>query len=537
MRIPKSSAGGRRRGALLAIALLIMVISGLFVASWVGLLGTRSQQVSLLEDACARRVGLLNSKMISRQLMLQNAFVVGANASANTSDVLQSQWGGYDVGGGWSGLNVFATTDSSTSMTTVFPYNFAAFRPVPSYLVTEVVARPSGLDGTIDPFRHYSFMKGVNPMIAGDIFTSYRKPDQATAELDIHATTAGHHAIWTVEGRVVVRDVDSLFTASTPSPLKIPIRCTSLFLQDANNTRAVHGVDRNGTNVPASNMPSVPSTAGKVMVTRSGGPQADYFGNYLNVIQNDDNPDNSLWHFMDRETAAGRTGYVTVDSAAEIGDATTPIQVIQHRSGTNPPVYPPFGYPGVYPDPYPVLYVRLGHADQTHLRVLYPFQDIIFEGQSTAASYDAAGYAPPIIVTVISDGISGAFVPRIRFINENNRRFILALKDTNASPVDLYWNGVSNVAGGATSYDWRMMMVNEYRGVFFNMPDIATRIVQWTGGVMTNWTCKRRSAGGANAARLKFVRDKVPDPVGALGASFSSLLPRDLCLESYFLAE
>ncbi|MCB1210278.1 MAG: hypothetical protein KDK97_13170 [Verrucomicrobiales bacterium] len=425
-------------------------------------------------------------------------------------------------------------------MTTVFPYSFAAFRPTPSYLVTEVVDRPASLDGTLDPFRHYSFMKGVNPMLAGDLFTVYRKPDVATGELDVYTTNAGHHAIWKVEGRVVIRDVDSLFTPSTASPLKLPIRCASLYLQDANSARAVYGVDRNGASIAASNMASVPSTGGKsIVATPGGGSREDYFSSYLDVVKNDDNPDNSLWHFMNRESNAGRTGYVTLGAPTEQGNATSPFQVVQHRSSSNPPPleYQPQGYPAGYPDPYPVLYVRLSHPDLTHLRVVYPFMDIVFEGQTTVGAFDAAGYEPPIIVTVGGNSISGPFVPSIRFVGDNNRRFVLGLKDSNAAKVDLYWNGNPEVVGAARFFDWRMMLVNEYRSVFFNMPTVPNQSIKITGGVMTNWTCKRRSAGGANALRLQFLRDENPDPAGALGASFRSLLPRDLWLESYFLAE
>lgn len=539
MRVSRINLQTHQRGTLLAVALLIMVISGLFVASWVGLLGTRAQHVSLLEDACARRVGLLNSKMISRQLMLQNAFVPGATVSANTQDLLESQWGGYDVGNGWTGLNVMGTTESDTSMATVYPYSFAAFRPTPSYLVTEVLDRPAGLDGTIDPFRHYSFMKGVNPMLAGDLFTVYRKPDVATSEIDVHSNNTAHHANWRVEGRVVIRDVDSLFAPSTPNPLKLPIRCTSLYLQDANRARAVYGVDRNGTSAAASNMASVPSTSGKsVVATPGGGNHDDYFSSYLNVVKNDDNPDNSLWHFMNRESNAGRTGFTTIDTTAETGDATSPFQVIRHIETVNPPLYPQEDYPGGgYPPVYPVLYVRLSHAGLTHLRILASFQDIVFEGQTTAGDFASAGLAPPIMVTVVTDGLAGISVPRIKFVGDNNRRFVLGLRDSNGADANLYWVGNPEVVGAVRVFDWRMMLVNEYRTVFFQNPIAANQSIKITGGVMTNWTCKRSTRGGSNALRLQFLRDETPDPAGALGASFRSLLPRDLWLESYFLAE
>jgi hypothetical protein len=71
----------------------------------------------------------------------------------------------------------------------------------------------------------------------------------------------------------------------------------------------------------------------------------------------------------------------------------------------------------------------------------------------------------------------------------------------------------------------------------FNLPSQMTRTVRWIGGVMTNWTIKRRAAGGNNPSRLLFTSDSDPAVPAAtnVGPAFASFLPRDAWLETYFL--
>jgi cytochrome c1 len=79
--------------------------------------------------------------------------------------------------------------------------------------------------------------------------------------------------------------------------------------------------------------------------------------------------------------------------------------------------------------------------------------------------------------------------------------------------------------------------VNEYQTIMFNMPTMLTQSVRWIGGVMTNWTVKRRAAGGTNPSRLLFTSDSDPAVHAATnnGPAFATFLPRDAWLESYFL--
>jgi hypothetical protein len=133
-------------------------------------------------------------------------------------------------------------------------------------------------------------------------------------------------------------------------------------------------------------------------------------------------------------------------------------------------------------------------------------------------------------------------VQDLRFQGANNRRWVLGLKSDRPRPMDCYWEEPYslelNEAGVmASTANWRCIMINEFHEVFVNV--YANMEVKWVGGVMTNWTFKRRR-GSADVARnervegLRFLFEGDPDPVGASGAQFTTLLPRDAWLETYF---
>ncbi|MBL9179770.1 MAG: hypothetical protein JNM65_17035, partial [Verrucomicrobiaceae bacterium] len=107
-------------------------------------------------------------------------------------------------------------------------------------------------------------------------------------------------------------------------------------------------------------------------------------------------------------------------------------------------------------------------------------------------------------------------------------------QDDNGRPVEFSW--VNNPVSG-TDFRWRCVLVNEYQSIMFNMPTALTQGIRWIGGVMTNWTLKRRAPGGTNPGRLTFTSDSDPAVPAAAntGPAFATFLPRDAWLESYFL--
>ncbi len=520
----------------MAAALMLMIVSGIFISSWVTLMSTRASQVSYLEDVTRRRIGVESSRLLGWQCVTDQAFALNGTMAAAQDTILGGDIGGFNTVNGWSNLNVYTSSTTAGGMSTVFPFNHTGLRPGASYLTVEQLARPSsGAAGNIDDYNAWQFLKTMPPVLAGDVFCIYRKPDGIGTELDIYRNAggggAGHNAYWTVEGRTVVRHPPSFFVSSTPSPLQLPFRTKSLYLQSHTAAEppsipyAVYGTDMNGNPLMPSNMPVVPSTTGPI----GGSGDRRHLG-YLKVVRNDDNPDNSLWHFQDREATAGRTATVTIDVAGVFNSSTEAYWIAEQKN----PTYTPPGWPSGYDDKLKVLFIKLDSAYLKNMRIYGVVDQIIFVGQSNAAAFNNAASLKPVIITIMPSGSKGRWVRDIRFERENNRRHVLAFQDDNGRPVEFSW--VNNPISG-TEYRWRSVLVNEYQSIMFNMPSSLTQSVRWIGGVMTNWTVKRRAAGGINPSRLRFTSDSDPAVPAATnsGPAFATFLPRDAWLESYFL--
>jgi hypothetical protein len=525
-----------RRGALMAAALMLMIVSGIFLSAWITLMSTRASQVSYLEIVSKRHIGVENSRLLAWQGVASKAFDPYNTMAASQNTILGTDIGGYSTGNGWTDLNVYTSAMTAGDMTTVFPYNLTGLHPGATYLSTEQLTRPAeAAAGNIDDYNAWQFLKTMPPVINGDVFCVYRKPDGVTTELDVYANagagSAGHNAIWTVQGRTVLHDPKSLFVSTTPSPLQLPFLTKSLYIQSHSTVEPpsilfpVYGTDLNGKALVPSNMPVVPSTMGPLDPSGTSN-----FQGYLNVIRNDTNPDNSLWHFQDREAAAGRTPTITIDVEKVFNSATEAYWIAEQAT----PTYLPPGWPSGYDTKLKVLFIKMDSAYLKNMRIYGVVDQIVFVGQSNAAAFDAAAYLKPVIITIMPNGSLGRWVRDIRFERENNRRHVLAFKDDNGRDVELSW---VNAPIGGTEFRWRSVLVNEYQTIMFNMPTTLTQSVRWIGGVMTNWTVKRRAAGGTNPSRLLFTSDSDPAvPAGINGGpAFATFLPRDAWLESYFL--
>ncbi|HYF37356.1 MAG TPA: hypothetical protein VD994_18795, partial [Prosthecobacter sp.] len=366
---PRSTRPGTR-GSLMAAALLLMLLSGLFIGAWVTLMSGRAVQVSYLEKAVQRRIALENSRQLTLQCTFDKAFAPNNDLNSNQTGVFVGGAGGISTDNGWTGLNVYSSTDTPDTMTTVFPYNYTGLHPVAAYLTQEKFTRPGSLSD-IDSFNAYLFLKTYNPVLGGDLFTIYRRPDTAPGELDVYAETAAHHGLWTVEGRTVIKSPDSLFARTTQRSLQLPFRTRSLYIQvhDIYNSRSLLGTDLDGQRLLPSNMPAAPTTTGPVSATAS-----EQFDAYLNVVRNEQNPDNSLWHFMTREQAAGRSSYATINVFSTSATTTGPYWMEEQTT----PTYPPPGWPSGYPPRLRVLIVKLNHADLSHMRIHGVVDQIIF---------------------------------------------------------------------------------------------------------------------------------------------------------------
>ncbi|MES2594663.1 MAG: hypothetical protein V4662_04985 [Verrucomicrobiota bacterium] len=529
MHIPPQKPRRSQLGALMVAALLLMLVTGMFMTSWVSLIGARGVQISHMETAVQRRLSLESSRQFAWQTALEKTFDPGVSLSASTNGLLGAAYGGVGSHDGWTALNIYTSTRTPGAMTTVFPYNYTGMRPMSAYLSTEQLKRPTTLSG-VDDFNSYLFLKTYPPVLAGDLFVAYRKPFLAGTQIDINTATADHHAYWHVDGRTVIRDPDSHFSLTTPSPMQLPFTTRSLYIQshDTYNAHSIYGSANGPGNsvvkLLPSNLPAVPSTTGPVSST----PAVDRFQGYLNVVNNPDNPDNSLYHFMDRERTAGRSDYRTVDVFVVGASGTGEYWMEEQKDPTYKPPMWPSGYPA---SGLRVLCIKLDSPSLTNMRIHGVVHQVVFKGQSSAAAFDAAGALAPRMFTFLPMGDGGPSVRDIRFEGDNNRRIVIGAKHWNAAPLDITWVG-SPVTG---DFRWRTVFINEYQTVILNMPASVTQNVRWLGGVMTNWTFKRRAAGGNNRSRLTFAADGSLSTLAAASPSFASVIPRDAWLESYFL--
>lgn len=552
-----------QRGALMAAALMMMVVVGIMLSGWVAIMATRAQQVTYMEDAVKRRQSLANSKVLSRQLLLERGFAANSTVAAGWNNLLQDGegklWGGLQVTAGWSG-NAFETAEDSASATMSYPFNPAGLTGGEAYLARRFNRGSGAMGDQMDEITSYQFLKMACPPLRGDLFTVYQRPPKATDILDVHINTTdpsgGHFAGWVVNGRMVIKDLPSLFSDSTPNPLVIPAQVKSLYIPEEQDNFGVVGTNHLGQRIPASNLAGVPMTVGSLPPLTGG-----LWDNQLNVVRNEANPANSIWHFMEREQSAGRQGFVTVDSVNySYGGVDPPLWIEKQVNPPNPadPLAPPTAddevegltyappeWPKGYPRVWRVLFVKLDHPDLPHVRILGGVDQVVFLGQPPlSGEFATAGLMSPVMVAIEAMS-SGPGVLDIRFKDVNNRRWVLGIKSEIGHNMELFWEGnpilETPVGGGAAIavHDWRLIMVNEFRTIYANI--YPNRNVRITGGLMTNWIFKRRrSTSGSGNARnvaigaLSFAQDLNPEPDGAAGPKFSSLLPRDAWLETYF---
>ncbi|TDU64333.1 hypothetical protein EI77_04221 [Prosthecobacter fusiformis] len=518
----------RQRGALMGVVLLMMLCTGLFLASWVTMMSTRAIQVSWLESAVQRRLSLENSRLLAWQTAMDHGFDPETDLKGQSSLLLDGAGGGLDTVSGWKDLATYSVLSTST----VTPYNQTGLRPGGSFFIPEKFVRPN-ISGEVnlDPFTSHLFLKSQCPALSGDLLVVYRKPERYVSNdiLDIYRNTAPYR----VEGRVVLRHPPSLF-ARTTSTVSLPMQARSLYIQshDAAGRYPVTGTSLDGAKLLPSNLPVVPSSSGPQSTT-----ETKLFDGYLNVTKNDSNPQNSLWHLMDADTTVPADKKAPQDVFIADMATTEPWYFKKYRSGENPLVLPP-DYPRGYDvDNFKVLYVNLADPDLKYLRVVNTgvnpaMNQIIFVGQTSVNSFEAAGKLPPVTVTIINEGSD--YCVNLGFLHENNRRVILAVKDAlkesqKGRALNFTWSG-DPLQG--RELRWRMTFVNEGHDVLLLLHDKNSAYdIRWIGGVMTDWSFRRAVNTGVRTERLLFQTDTTTD------ATHQAMLPRDAWLESYFLPD
>ena len=97
----------------MAAALMLMIVGGLFVSSWVTLMSTRAMQVSFLEEVCKRRIGVESSRLLGWQLITDRGFERNGSKSANEILSLGDGLGSLSTADGWNNLNIYTSTSTA----------------------------------------------------------------------------------------------------------------------------------------------------------------------------------------------------------------------------------------------------------------------------------------------------------------------------------------------------------------------------------------------------------------------------------------
>ncbi len=552
MKFPRHTIKARARGSVLVVAMVMTMLGGLFIAGWMGLAAMRAAYASNAEYAARRRVMLENSKVYAMQIARQNA-MSGDNSLASRASVLSDGtmgWGGIDTSIGWN-LKLFSLPTSvpaevtypyASYYTTIPPYNSQGLRPGASFLSTQILQRPSyfaaasqatvsadsasRFNATMNDFNAYLFLKAMNPCLAGDGLVVYHRPDSESGEIELASNLY-------IDGRLVVREPACFFNntnVNLGAKVRLNARCKSLYVQKFDERNRITGTDITGLEIAPSNMPAVPSTYGSFPAPTSGPlTTSELYRGELNVIQNNSNPTNSLWHIQQREATAGRSPLQTISNGTVFGTTTDPVYI---RDELNP-AYPPPGWPNGYPHVWKVLYVNLDHASLPNLRVYPVVHSIVFVGQKTKTAYDNAASMTPRSVLLLPPASGDPMLLKTFFAYENNRPFILGAKG-DRDPLELSWKFGQTIPAVSTplTVDWKLVFFNEYRQVTVFVPSVGgVDSVSIVGGFLTNWSIKRNDSG--DAARFKIAPQWLTDG-DANGYNFAALLPRDAWVESFF---
>lgn len=536
------------QGSVLVVAMVMTMLGGLFIAGWMGLAGMRAAYASNAEYSARRRVMLENSKVYATQIARQNAMSGDSTLTTVSSQLIDgsSIWGGIDTHDGWSDLKLYSlpkevTYPYDTNYTTIHPFNAQGLRPGASFLSSQKLHRPPTLEAprtalissdytrrfeaNMNDFDAYLFLKAMCPCLAGDGLVVYHKPDAEAGEIELASNLY-------IDGRLVVREPACFFNNSNVNlgaKVRLGTYCKSLYVQQLDERNRLTGTDTSGLEIAASNMPAVPSTYGPYPPPTSGPlTTSQLYRGELNVIQNNSNTTNSLWHMQQREVDAARSPLQTISVGTVFGATTDPVYI---RDETNPP-YPPPGWPSGYPYLWKVLYINLDHVNLPNLRVYGVVSQIVFLGQSSRPAYDSAASMTPRSVIVLPDSL-GRTVQDFAFDRENNRPLIVAAKGNRRERLDMFWTGhtIPSVTTPLTT-DWKLIFINEYRQVTVYPPNVGgVDSVSIVGGFLTNWSIKR--IDGGTATRFKIAPQWLTDG-DANGYRLATLLPRDAWLESFF---
>jgi hypothetical protein len=497
-------APGRRHapsqsGATMLVVLMFIMVGTIAVTAAMHLMGARLQQAEQLSAVTQRRLYWQNSVAMNRQYAYTWAFRDDATRAA-VSGSLSNNWGDVTEQA-FGHLNAFSTSDRPSTSTVSYPFHNLCVPPTTDkgvYLQrTDSFTSPS----LPQQITFYNYLKSYPATLLGDLFVIHKKATGATG-------TYSFAPNFQVNGRVVIYDN----TAVTSS-----IRATSFIHARPGLTNTVAGstLPDNYPARPTVNAPYGGSSVGTAVTNGT-----------LNLLNNSNAPSSSLANIIMgtgywATCTTSSTSSSNYDTDSSSGTSTSDIKMEFDSSPytytlptTSPYSYTPSGSLNVFR-------IRLNNSTLKHLGVISGVEQLVIEGQTTAAAYTAAASLPPVCIYVDQSTLRD-----IRFIGENSRPFILSIGPTAGPEIYLEWESTS-ILGGNNPTRWRMQQICENRPMWFATASNGKGVLI-TGALRTNYQVN--CADGGSNVRFTWQRETEPDKL-------APFMPRDAWLETYLVPQ
>ena len=247
---------GDLRGAVLVMAMILVMVGGLAMTGWIVLLGARAQYTEQQLASVQRRIAESNARALTREYLLESVVAFASGGG-----------GTFTSGGGTSwGQTVIPSWSDPVMSSTAFPAGNNLISPAGGFPYAATFS--SDLSNGGDTSTYKAYVNSRSPLLAGDLLVMH---SPFTTSLSVSGSLD-------VEGRAVIHAPGSPNSYSfTADDFAVPRGTTGFSVANAA-----------GTWLAGSNFPLGPETAGP------SGSDPGFTGN-LAVIDNADNPGNSLY--------------------------------------------------------------------------------------------------------------------------------------------------------------------------------------------------------------------------------------------------
>jgi hypothetical protein len=532
MKINPSRNQHSNQGAAMLAVLMFVLVGGVVLTAWMQLLAARLSQTEAMGTAAQRHVSWANMRAMNEQYTYTYAMRNNVTRSASAATPPVAGWGGLDAEA-YTSLKAFASTRRpATSTTLAYPYNnIVPLGTTDSAVYYEKVLAESDATQLEDVVFH-NYLKSYPAPLMGDLFFFHKKPSGAgTFQMTDNLQ---------VNGRCIIYES----TADTTS-----VRTQSYLHRLETSTQLMKNTSN--VNLLPQNFPvGLQATAG----AGSGGNTAAVVDGSLKMIDNVDFTPGSIRHKMETNNTltSNANNWLTLSTASSsatsgstpqnidvdvaVGTTTSEIQIkLESGSGSTYGTYPlpTVDYTGLTPTQHigintgtasrlNVAIVRLNNLSK-HVKVVGGVEQLIIEGQANQTDYNARDTESTYPTRII--WVEQANMPDIRFVGENNRRFILATGKGTGTYLHCGFASSASALGGNNPIRWRMHWINEWRHIWIAPPTptaVAARII---GSIRTDYSFQCTD----NGSTVRIILDRETSPGG-----LETFLPRDGWLETYF---